>query len=340
MNQSTGKPRRVALNQNQTILMNFRFTTATTAVIALMMSLLFGACSNDDLPKDDAVTPPALEQPGDSIEPSNPDTVPAVDKVAMAIALKSEICAITTEGHSKRTYKQLWTDFRTTDARTDGTVRDLYDNTTRYEFGTNQDDGTGRKDVYNREHSVPKSWWGHSSSNNLQNDPMYTDLFHLYPADRTANETRSNWPLGEVNGAISWTNGYCKLGQMTSKGYTGLVFEPADEIKGNLARTYFYFAARYEKANFQSWPEKYAYCFSRDAYPFYLQWSIDLFLKWNRLDPVDAEERERNAAVESIQGNRNPFIDDSELAEYIWGDKMGQEYNTSRVTTPVAVWRY
>ena len=44
-----------------------------------------------------------------------------------------------------------------------------------------------------------------------------------------------------------------------------------------------------------------------------------MLLEWNRLDPVDEWEMERNNETAKIQGNRNPFIDHPELADIIWG---------------------
>ena len=50
-------------------------------------------------------------------------------------------------------------------------------------------------------------------------------------------------------------------------------------------------------------------------------------LEWSRQDPVSQKEIDRNEAVFKIQNNRNPFIDNPGLEEYIWGKKMGQVYN-------------
>ena len=41
------------------------------------------------------------------------------------------------------------------------------------------------------------------------------------------------------------------------------------------------------------------------------------------MDPVSQKELDRAVQVNKIQGNRNPFIDYPELAEYIWGNKQG-----------------
>ena len=54
-----------------------------------------------------------------------------------------------------------------------------------------------------------------------------------------------------------------------------------------------------------------------------------ILLKWHRQDPVSQKEIDRNAGVETVQGNRNPFIDYPCLVEYIWGDKTGQNFSTA-----------
>jgi len=58
---------------------------------------------------------------------------------------------------------------------------------------------------------------------------------------------------------------------------------------------------------------------NNNTYPVWKPWAIDLLMKWNRQDPVSAKELKRIEAVYNIQGNRNPFIDYPDLAEYIWG---------------------
>lgn len=253
-------------------------------------------------------------------------------KAASGSELKTEVHKLIKD-HKMRTYSNLWTDFRSTDMKANGKVNDIYNNTTEYVFGDDQDRGGGDTNKYNREHSFPKSWWGGTSG-----IPMYTDLYHLYPADTRANSERSNLPYGEINsGNATWTNGYCKKGKMVTSGFSGLVFEPNDAIKGNLARTYFYFATRYENEDFSKWQG--SEMLTCSSYPFFRTWAVEMLLEWNRLDPVDTTERQRNDAVAAIQGKRNPFIDDAELAEYIWGNKMGQKYNLTRISMPISIYR-
>lgn len=181
----------------------------------------------------------------------------------------------------------------------------------------------------NREHSLPKSWWGGS-----QND-AYTDLNHLYPSDSDANMAKSNYPLGEVE-TVTFDNGVSKVGYayQGQGGGAGKVFEPADEYKGDFARTYFYMATCYQNL---TW--KYTYMMQNGTYPTLKTWAVDLLLDWARKDPVGQKEIDRNEAVYQIQGNRNPFIDFPELAEYIWGTRMNETFYVSEqggsVTPPI-----
>lgn len=168
----------------------------------------------------------------------------------------------------------------------------------------------------NREHSFPKSWWGGD-----QNE-AYTDLNHLYPSESAANMAKSNYPLGEVQRAkfengVS-TVGYAYAGQ---GGGAAQVFEPADEYKGDFARTYFYMATCY-----QDYTWKYTYMVQNGTYPTLKPWACELLLDWARRDPVSQKEIDRNEAVYQIQGNRNPFIDFPELAEYIWGTRTNETF--------------
>lgn len=72
-------------------------------------------------------------------------------------ALKTAMFKIISK-HSSLSYDGLWTAFKTTDKREDGKVWDMYSCTTNFRFGTDQA-GSYKKegDVYNREHSFPKS---------------------------------------------------------------------------------------------------------------------------------------------------------------------------------------
>lgn len=178
----------------------------------------------------------------------------------------------------------------------------------------------------NREHSLPKSWWGGSTS-----IPAYVDLNHLYPAEAKANQAKSNYPLGEIapGATPTFNNGITRVGTGINSGGAPYVFEPATEYKGDFARTYFYMVTCYQNMNWTN-----TWQVMNGVYPSLQQWTIDLLLKWHRADPVSQKEINRNEAVYQVQNNRNPFIDDPELAEYIWGNKKGQAYHPSGTVTP------
>lgn len=180
----------------------------------------------------------------------------------------------------------------------------------------------------NREHSFPKSWWG-----GLTDISAYVDLNHLYPSEAAANMAKSNYPLGEVNTNqnIKFNNGITKVGYPVAGqgGGAQFVFEPDDEYKGDFARTYFYMVTCYQNL---TW--KYFYMVSQNTYPTLTTWAVNLLLKWHREDPVSDKEVMRNEEVYKIQNNRNPFIDYPELAEYLWGNKVGQVFNTTNASTP------
>ena len=172
----------------------------------------------------------------------------------------------------------------------------------------------------NREHSFPKSWWGGDTD-----IPAYIDLNHLYPSDMYANSAKSNYPLGVVDKTKTpkFSNGVTTVGTPVAGqgGGCAYVFEPDDEYKGDFARTYFYMVTCYQNLTFKT-----LYMVVNGAYPTLNSWSRDLLLKWNAQDPVSQKEIDRNEKVWGYQNNRNPFIDFPELAEYIWGDKMGEAF--------------
>ena len=216
------------------------------------------------------------------------------------------------KNHTVMTYSSLWYHFQSTDCHFENPnqVWDMYSNITRYYRGSSAVSGM------NREHSFPKSWWGGTQVD------AYTDLNHLYPSDADANLAKNNYPLGEVSTA-SFNNGCTKVGTPMAGqgGGCSTVFEPDDEYKGDFARTYFYMATCY-----QDYTWKYTYMVSNSSWLTLNQWSINLLLKWSREDPVSDKEVARNDAVYKIQNNRNPFIDNPLLAEYIWGNHYGEAF--------------
>ena len=207
-------------------------------------------------------------------------------------------------------YDGLYEAYKKTDTRLDGYVRDWYSKTTNYHHVTDKAGSYNREgDCYNREHSVPQSWFG--------SGVIKSDIVHVLPTDGYVNNRRSNFPFGEVANATYNSNGdYCRLGSCKTAGYSGTVFEPGDDIKGDLARIYFYMATCYE-SQAPSWGHS---VFTGSTYQPFAQWTYDMLIRWAKQDPIDDVEIARNNAVYETQQNRNPFVDYPGLEDYIWGD--------------------
>ena len=112
---------------------------------------------------------------------------------------------------------------------------------------------------------------------------MEADLYNLQPAIGEVNQLRSNYSMAMIPGE-AWKFGRCDLEIKDRK------IEPRPEIRGDIARTYFYMDAAYPGRGIIS--EK----------------NRKLFEAWDREDPVDAWERERVHRIERLQGNTNPFV--------------------------------
>lgn len=211
-----------------------------------------------------------------------------------------------------------WQGFSYTDKTSTGYVLDRYSNVVRSFNGILSVDGM------HIEHSFANSWWGGINNN------AYKDIMHLYPADGSANISKSNHPIGIVTESGGFNNGVIKVGLSNCYRADSLikVWEPADMYKGDFARTYMYMVTCYEDYS-DLWTSEGLLMLDKNTYPVLKPWVVDILLKWNQEDPVSELEKNRNEEVYKIQGNRNPFIDYPQLAEYIWGDKTNAIFYTN-----------
>lgn len=237
-------------------------------------------------------------------------------------ALKQALATITRQ-HEVFSYGSLWYYYESTDVvpGTDNQVFDYYSPWTYYFTGL----GTA-PDGANKEHACPQSWWGGGAL-----CKAYTDLFNVMPSEVVANSAKSNYPLGIVEGTPSFQNSHMRVGASARSQYSGSVFEPCDEYKGDFARLYFYVATTYADA---AWGSKesvaHTVAFKTEDYPTVKSWILDLLMQWNAQDPVSEWEITRNERVFSQQHNRNPFIDYPQLADYIWGNKAQQPFDLAQ----------
>lgn len=259
-------------------------------------------------------------------------------------ALFDAVQKVTKEGYTSLGYDGLWGAFKTTDKKSNGKVWDMYSDCS-WTFGSDQCGSYSSEcDCYNREHSIPKSWFGGSTSG------PGCDIFHLVPTDGKVNGVRSNYAFGEVSSA-SYTYDGAKKGSAksitiiggntiagnagTTISCSGTVFEPRDEYKGDFARGYMGSLLKWagDKSFTTGEGSKiFTTTFSSGSFGL-TQYGVALLMKWHRQDPVSQKEIDRNNGIQQTQGNRNPFIDYPYLAEYIWGEKAGETLDLSKLIT-------
>ena len=235
------------------------------------------------------------------------------------------------KGHTNNGYDGLYTTYQTSDRdyyyENDGTVLDMYsENPTGidpYNYSTSvSSDKCGtysvEGDCYNREHIIPQSVFGSAS-------PMVADAHFITPTDGKVNGLRSNFPHGAVASASKITLNGSKLGTSAVTGYSGTVFEPIDEFKGDIARMYLYFATRYENT-----VAGYSYpMFNGTSNQVFTTAFLNMLLTWNAQDPVSPREIARNNAIYARQNNRNPYIDHPEYVQMIWNSTLDTQAPTA-----------
>lgn len=254
-------------------------------------------------------------------------------------------------------YDSVWLAFKHTDLRPDSYIWEIYsDCDFVYEKDrTSNTTQTGECKGYNREHAMCQSWFGTTSlagqemSSSKKNSPG-SDIFHIYPTAYGMNSRRGNRPYGEVLSAANVSGNGTKYGTPVQtisvtnsvagdyvEGTITLstnVLEPADEYKGDIARSYFGTMVKWAGEWTFNRNENGQVIFDAtiDADTHYgpennfgfTDYGLALMLKWHRQDPVSQKEVDRNNGIQLTQGNRNPFIDYPYLAEYIWGERSGQ----------------
>lgn len=245
-----------------------------------------------------------------------------------------------TNSLSDANYGDLWTlynqsAFKDNYYDNDQTIVDLYteipSGTDIYSFTpiTNQcGNYSGEGDCYNREHVIPSSYFGGKDSY-----PMYSDAHFVFPSDGYTNGEHGSFPYGVVQNATYTSSNGSKKGNNFNSGYSsgfsGTVFEPIDEFKGDVARAYFYFITCYEDqlstfhSNFSS--SDVSAMFDGSTHPALSSTFLNILLTWNALDPVSIYEQNKNNDIYFFQGNRNPFIDNNDYVTEIWGNPLTNE---------------
>ena len=169
------------------------------------------------------------------------------------------------------------------------------------------------KYVWNKEHI-----WAKSNGFDTKSLPAYSDLHHLRASDWKCNNTRSNYPFGNVSSHTTSNASYDWTGNRRTDNYlSNGVFEPRDSDKGDVARALFYMATRYYSGD-GSGGTHLSLTNGTDSSGG--KWGyLDTLLAWHEADPVDEFEAHRNDLIyEQFQHNRNPYIDHPEYARAVF----------------------
>ena len=243
--------------------------------------------------------------------------------------LLTEIRKITSPG-SSGSYNALWTTYQTA-YKKNNKIFDYYSNVSS--AGTNQCGSYKNEgDCYNREHSIPQSWWG-GGTNNQGSDP-----FIVVPTDGKINSMRSNYSFGMVKTITDHSeNNFSKLGTSDSNNWGGsgyTVFEPDDSVKGDFARIMYYAIGKYSDSYNWTQDTNARLCFAGNTSTNFglTNYAVKLFSYWSHLDPVDKWEQSVNNKLAGIQNNRNPFIDHPEYADVLWGSNSDYTPYSGSVT--------
>lgn len=255
------------------------------------------------------------------------------------VELQSALHQVIQNGHRRCSWSNLTYYYKFTDLNPQNTsqILDIYGNCS---FAFNQTGCTSNVicDCYEKEHIFCQSWYGYDDQ-----VPIKTDLHHVIPADRVIQGQKRNdnafCTVGNANDVFENGSQYgeadffCFDDDMSS---VSMAYEPADEYKGDIARSLFYIATRYYGDD-ASWPTNKPMSIGAQLRP----WAIKMLLQWHHSDPVSEREINRNNVIYNgipdsaysyptsngvvfdtlrSQGNRNPFIDFPELADLIWSN--------------------
>lgn len=206
------------------------------------------------------------------------------------------------------TYGDVRDTMKITDENPDDTSDVLlfygYDNSNcTIERSRDKDDFGGSNCEYNREHVFARSnsdpEMGSASNNSTG---IIADPHNLKATDQQMNGDRGNRKFADGSG---------------NSGNIGNNWYPGDEWKGDTARMMMYMYTRYGTRCLPSLNG------SGDTQP--ANEMLQVYLQWNIDDPVNEYEDQHNPHLESVYGNRNPFIDNPYLATIIWGGEPAED---------------
>lgn len=175
-----------------------------------------------------------------------------------------------------------------------------------------QTSGGSNVGLWNREHTYPRSRGGFDDID-LDEIADGIDIFFETKADSLRHANSDAHALRATDGPENSSRGNQDYGEYDGPENT------QGSWQGDVARSIFFLTIRYNGLEVVAGnPPNDTVGELGD---------LDILLDWYRSDPADDYELNRNNVVYTWQFNRNPFIDLPDLAEYIWGDNVGEVYN-------------
>ena len=179
-----------------------------------------------------------------------------------------------------------------------------------------QTSGGSNTGKWNREHTYPRSRGGFDSID-LDDIADGKDIFWTTEADSLRHGNSDAHALRAADGPENSSRGNQNYGISEYDGPTS----NSGSFKGDVARSVLYMAVRYNGLSVvNGYPS---------ANPDGFLGDLATLLNWHRNDPPDDFEMNRNNVIYTWQFNRNPFIDQPDLVEYIWGNKVGDIWSQS-----------
>ncbi|MFC4654548.1 endonuclease [Rheinheimera marina] len=241
-------------------------------------------------------------------DPVNQSTYYAAAAGKTGSQLKSALNSIL-RGHLRLSYAEVWTALEYTDEDPANSNNVILLYTGRSQAKSFRAGASNSQDAWNREHVWAKS---HGFPNESQYG--YTDIHHLRPADVSVNSARGN---------KDFDLGGTEIGEAPGNNTDSDSFEPRNAVKGDVARMMFYMDVRYEGGDDSGVPDLVLRNYAPTGSSAPEMGKLCVLLQWHLQDPVDATETRRNNRIYELQQNRNPFIDNPQWAQSIYGAACG-----------------
>ena len=218
-------------------------------------------------------------------------------------ALRTALNEAAARGHVRLSYTQVWDGIKYTDEDPLNSNNVILIYTGRSQAKTYNASGNNDQNAWNREHCWPKSH-GFSSESQW----AHTDLHHLRAADVSVNSTR---------GDKEYDNGGTQIGEAPGNYTDSDSFEARNAVKGDLARMMFYMAVRYDGGDNTGVGNLELQNTTTTSGNY--MGKLCTLVQWHRQDPVSADEVRRHARIVEKQKNRNPFVDNPDWVEQVYG---------------------